>query len=196
MDNLACQSLDKFENGVSTLSKNPMIETVQKRFEETLEMLYEQSKQVRTLIDANIEQTSGRIETIRKNSTEKIHSMLNISETFIKTVENTLNAAESTIDRLLPPLQPEAESSTTESNQELSSGQPISKIDLLRHLFQRMVRFSDKLRRRIWQHTEDKLLKSGMIMGDNGAKIINNQQTSSNPLSANENAVNKKTKQS
>ncbi|KAH9421322.1 hypothetical protein DERP_013772 [Dermatophagoides pteronyssinus] len=171
VDNLACQSFDTIQSGVSMISKNQVFDMVQKRMDDTMEFVQSNTKQARTMFEQRLEQTLQRAYALRKQASEHVNSVMNVSETVIKSVDKSLNAAENALDRLLPPLKPETE--TNEQQQQPNGQQPV------RRLFQRMVRFSDKLRRRIVQYTLEKWYtnaeKSGLHFRENVLNLISSQ---------------------
>lgn len=178
-DNLACQGFDKVHQ---VLADNPSIETVRKRLQQATDLLQSQSKQLQNIWDQTLEQTRGRVDGFRSQTSEHIHVLVNVTQSFIGSVDNSLNAAENALDRLLPPLKGDEESSDESSIIPLEPGKT-SMTDSLRHLVQRMVKFSDKLRRRMWQHADEKwfmaVQKSAENFRENLLKIISMQMSSS-----------------
>lgn len=174
VDNLACQSFDTIQSGVTMISNNEVVGMVQKRVDATMEFVQTNSKQARAMFEQRLEQTLQRAYALRKQALENVNSVMNVSETVIKSVDKSLTAAESSLDRLLPPLKPEPETTTSSEPQQQQNGQ-----QPVRRLFQRMVRFSDKLRRRIVQYTVEKwytnIEKSGHHFRENVLNIISSR---------------------
>ncbi|KPM04489.1 perilipin-like protein [Sarcoptes scabiei] len=157
-DNLACQSLDRLQSSVRSVSDRIGVDQMQKRMGITVDYVQNNMKQIQKMIDQSMNQTRTMIEMFRKQTSQHVHSMMNMSETFIRSIDNSLNAAENLLDRLLPASNNDSDPSPNESSQSDETSKINDPQQPLKHLFQRMVRFSDKLRRRSWQHLEKKYL--------------------------------------